>query len=331
MDKQRLVITFSNRADFQSKYGHDVSPLPEIQSLNPQSEIGFIPHHSFWKCMDYMLQTYAINEHELTLLHARLHDVVSYSSSPYVHANENRMPHTTRRCTRLHDDIQKSLDTKLLCLAYFMKVSEFMPMVANRYGPCYTYSASTSTGQHFESYVLFDELMTLQQMKAHVDETIHTVHENLDYLRSVFTDHEKEKRKEDNTRDYFCAAYHGNREMDRMFAYDRIEVLFMKEYGFPLGLFETTPEVSKSLAKNRNDENYAKSIQHLLLKTDNQIGYPGIQLNRTDTSLTLKEHVRRALSRGCFGPIPKTGLNLADSGGCITKSKQARKKALSPR
>jgi hypothetical protein len=328
MDKDGLVISFSKMAPAARIRVFDDS---DAQRPNLTGDVSFIPHYSFWHTMDYMLRTYAVNEYELELLHKRVTTVAPKSLPAFPHDNENYPIHTTRRCIRLHDDILKSLDTKLLCLAYFMKISEFMPMVVQHYGPYYSYSATTDTGQHFESHVIFSELMDIGQMKAHIDETVETVHDNLDYLRAAFTDFEKQKRKSDRDRDVFCATFHDNREMDRKSAYDRIEYLFMREYGFPLGLFKTSPNISRTLAETRSNEDYAKSIRKLLLTPTSRIGYPGIQLNRNDKSLTLTEHVQRTLSRGCFGPIPKSGLNLADSTRCVTAAKQARKKTLAPR
>ena len=107
----------------------------------------------------------------------------------------------------------------------------------------------------------------------------------------------------------------------------RIEYMFLKHKGLPLGVFQALPEVEKTMAKYRRDEKLCRVVFDTMRNRNMQIMFPGIGLKQIYNDMKLEDTgIAREIARNLRGIIPPEGIYIGDS----PKKPQQSRPALVP-
>jgi hypothetical protein len=311
------IINVSSRADFERVYGRPVKSHKDMEGLKKTRHISEIPYgltSEFYDYFEKLVISHLVNEYQLIECLRLVDQVLDQDPPAMPHDNENKK-YRSAEIVELHDDILHSMDVHLGFFAYLMKINALMPSISAHYSGHYTYSKMdydpiSGVTKYMDNIIYLESFCDIDSVISRLNDEADGVFGDLLRLQSAMSDGQCFDRIGDENRDEFCALFLDNQEMDRFSVADRIEWDFMKRYEFPLGVLDTSPNVSKALAGLRSEKNYLLKIQKRLSDGRSFILYPGLTLRTGDERLVKTDDVKRSISRQGMGPFSPKGLSI---------------------
>jgi hypothetical protein len=258
-----------------------------------------------------------------------------------VFANENNAPISQDLYIAGHDNLMQALDMYAYYYCYLLKINNFVPHLIAHFGETYDYSESEVLGvahptpNHDRNLATFDfskavhaqyDPLRTASKRCQLDLTKYTdpepIHDKLSHitgqafsrihaLRMNFTPETWDARQGYLTRDYFCARFLDNYEVEPDQMPSRMEFNFFTKSDVPLGIFEALPTVEKWMAEKRRERKFEEGIFDALQSARMGIVFPGIAL-REQKYPTLSCEITRSFRRDMFGIIPQEGIYIGE-------------------